>query len=506
MNLNRQEYLDKVRGCWMGKNIGGTLGAPFEWRRQVNDVSFYTQELGGEPLPNDDLDIQLLWLVALEEQGVEIDSHLLGEYWLLYVTPHWSEYGNAKINLRSGLPPPLSGTLNNPYKDSCGAFIRSEIWACIAPGDPRRAVQYAYEDAIIDHGNGEGTFAEVFTAALESTAFVICDIPLLIDIALSYIPENCGVAGAVRLALECYQQGLTWLEARQRMLELYRGSAFLDSRQFVSASDQDKGFHEGKLGWDVPSNIGMLLIGLLYGEGDFAKTLCTAVNCGEDTDCTAATAGSIFGILHGINGIPEGWIAPIGRKIRTACLNLGELGYFGNQLPADIDDLTRRTEVIARQVETRYISPLHINDSPTDLGSLQADALKIGKHLADRLYASLNGPLFHFNFFDIGVDYGDSPTVQEGTPKAVRLTAWNRYKVQVNLRLRWLLPDDWQVAPAAEGQFFLHTLGAAGNPRSIEFVLIPGKVSAAVTRLVIELVIDGHPQVMLVPVILVSAL
>ena len=33
----------KVLGCWLGKNIGGTLGAPFEWRRQVNDVSFYTQ-------------------------------------------------------------------------------------------------------------------------------------------------------------------------------------------------------------------------------------------------------------------------------------------------------------------------------------------------------------------------------------------------------------------------------------------------------------------------------
>ena len=68
MKLNWGDYRSKVLGCWMGKNIGGTLGMPFEWRRQVNDVTFYTQELTGN-LPNDDLDIQLLWLVAMEEQA-----------------------------------------------------------------------------------------------------------------------------------------------------------------------------------------------------------------------------------------------------------------------------------------------------------------------------------------------------------------------------------------------------------------------------------------------------
>jgi len=157
VTLNREDYRKKVLGCWMGKNIGGTLGAPFEWRRQVNDVSFYTQDLGGEPLPNDDLDIQLLWLVALEEMGIGIDAHTLADYWCLYVTPHWSEYGTGKVNMRAGLLPALSGTVSNAYKDSCGAFIRSEIWACIAPACPGMAARYAYEDAILDHGNGEGT-------------------------------------------------------------------------------------------------------------------------------------------------------------------------------------------------------------------------------------------------------------------------------------------------------------------------------------------------------------
>ena len=118
MIINREEYRKKVLGCWMGKNIGGTIGAPFEWRRQVNNVTFYTQDLKGEPLPNDDLDIQLaLAGRRWRSRGVEIDAQTLGEYWCLFVTPHWVEYGTAKINMRMGLLPPLSGTFNNEYKD-----------------------------------------------------------------------------------------------------------------------------------------------------------------------------------------------------------------------------------------------------------------------------------------------------------------------------------------------------------------------------------------------------
>ena len=101
--------------------------------------------------------------------------------------------------------PPLSGTENNPFKDSCGAFIRSEIWACIAPGCPEIAAKYAYEDAIVDHRNGEGTFAEVFCAALQSAAFVVKDTYKLIEIGLSYIPDDCGVARAIKCVIDSYK-------------------------------------------------------------------------------------------------------------------------------------------------------------------------------------------------------------------------------------------------------------------------------------------------------------
>ena len=505
MILNLQDYRNKVLGCWMGKNIGGTLGAPMEWRRQVNNVSFYTQNLAGEPLPNDDLDIQLLWLVALEERGIDIDAQTLSEYWCLYVTPHWSEYGTAKVNMRSGLMPPLSGTMNNAYKDSCGAFIRSEIWACIAPGCPQIAARYAYEDAILDHGNGEGTYGEVFCAAMESAAFVMSDVYSLIDIGLSYIPEGCGVAGAVRCAVKCFRDGKPWLEARDAVLRDYRGSTFFGWAGHTSEADQKKGFHTGKRGWDVPSNIGMLVIGLLYGEGDFGKSICTAVNCGEDTDCTGATVGSIFGIMHGIGAIPERWIAPIGRKIKTACLNLGELGYFGNQLPQDVEAMTTRTERIARQVLLRYAPHVEFAErTPSANGGAKAEQLAAG-WLRETLFANMNGPVSHFDFFDVAVDYGEEGAiVRDATAKAIRVTIRNTYKVQATLNLRWYVPDGWRVSPSPLGTVFSFP-GHLSEPNTLEFRLEADRVPQTLNRFVMELTMDSRPSVMLVPIILQNA-
>lgn len=74
MELSFKKYKSKVKGCWAGKNAGGTLGAPLECLRGVFQVDFYQQELKGEPIPNDDLDLQLIWLNAVEKYGRQTDS------------------------------------------------------------------------------------------------------------------------------------------------------------------------------------------------------------------------------------------------------------------------------------------------------------------------------------------------------------------------------------------------------------------------------------------------
>ena len=88
------EYLkQRIYACWLGKNIGGTLGTPYEGLQQLNDIHGFNSK-AGEPLPNDDLDLQLAWLRAVNDYGPDaITSKLLGEYWLSWVTPNWNEYG-----------------------------------------------------------------------------------------------------------------------------------------------------------------------------------------------------------------------------------------------------------------------------------------------------------------------------------------------------------------------------------------------------------------------------
>ena len=74
--LNYSVLKDKILGCFNGKNAGGVLGAPFEQlSRRTNDVSFYVQEnINGNPPPNDDLDLQLVWLYAAEKYGARVNS------------------------------------------------------------------------------------------------------------------------------------------------------------------------------------------------------------------------------------------------------------------------------------------------------------------------------------------------------------------------------------------------------------------------------------------------
>ena len=216
MFMDFKTYRNKVAGCWTGKNIGGVFGAPFEGLRQFNDATFYVQDLTQGPPANDDLDLQIVWLAAVERYGRNVNASILGDYWLSYVIPNWVEYGMGKANMRAGLVPPMSGAVDNDYKNSCGCYIRSEIWACLAPGNPALAAKYAFEDAITDHAE-DGMQAEIFCAALQSAAFVESDPYKLIDIALSYVDKDSKFAAAINAALNSRKNGHTFREAVARI-------------------------------------------------------------------------------------------------------------------------------------------------------------------------------------------------------------------------------------------------------------------------------------------------
>ena len=417
--LNLAEYRERVAGCWMGKNIGGTLGAPLEGRREIFDVKEYLQTGNGKPLPNDDLDLQLVWLKAVEDNGLyRIDEQLLGEYWLAHIVGPWNEYGIAKFNIANGLIPPLSGLCNNDeWKNSNGAWIRSEIWACLCPGMPDEAVKFAWCDACVDHA-GEGIWAELFTAALEAAAFVESDIDALLRIALNRIPPDCRVAQTIRLVMHEHEKHTDWKTVRNQVIEA-----------------------NADLGWfQAPGNLGFVTIGLLYGECDFGKTICLAVNCGDDTDCTGATCGAIMGILHGCSRIPEKWTAPIGHEIVTVALNTYLL-----DVPGNIDELTDR--VIAAKWASETGNPAQLlltNGATTEIGEVFRRQLSEGAVLKDIPERNSRTVALHCYFGTLYLEYEKSPIMHPGeTQKLHLMFSCRQLFFDRAISLDWQLPEGW---------------------------------------------------------------
>ena len=444
--INRAEYRDKVLGCWTGKNIGGTLGAPFEGKKSLQNVTFYTQDLKGEPAPNDDLDLQLAWLDAVEEHGLyHVNERVLGEYWLNMVCGPWNEYGVAKFNMRNGFLPPLSGLCNNEvWEKSNGAWIRSEIWACLFPGEPEEAAHYAWYDSCVDH-TGEGIYAEIFTASLEAAAFIESDLRKLIDYALCRIPEDCRVARSVKLAMECFDKGDDWVTARNKVVE--------DSAD---------------LGWfQAPGNIAFTVIGLLYGKGDFGKSICIAVNCGDDTDCTGATCGAVLGIMKGRSGLPKEWIEPIGETIQTVAINT-----FWARVPRTLDELTDRVIACKQIADMENPTLLRMTDGPTKLESdiieKLTDKFDTEKFVLSRPSNQMD---FDLSYGKFSIQYEPSPVTDPNSELKLKLTFGNERNFNCVLNLEWQLPEGWYF----DGCNSQNLMSYGGGIRTIEVTLHVGE-------------------------------
>ncbi|MBR5517892.1 MAG: ADP-ribosylglycohydrolase family protein [Clostridia bacterium] len=422
IKFNRKEIEDKIYACWLGKNIGGTMGAPFEGVQEMLDIQGYTSEKG-EPLPNDDLDLQLVWLRAMQHVGpAALDANALAEYWMTVITPHWNEYGIGKANIRNGMLAPMCGEANNDtWKHSNGAWIRSEIWACLAPGFPNIALKYAIMDATIDHGLGEGTYAEIFTASLESMAFVENDIRKLIDMALAYIPEDCQVAQCVRKVIEEYDKGTDYREVRQMLAKM----------------------NENLGVFQAPANIGYVVIGLMYGEGDFKKSMIYTINCGDDTDCTGATLGSIMGIMGGTAVIPEDWKEYIGDRIMQICIN-GSYGYCSPRT------CTKLTEWVMQTIPSVFFAH-EIYMEYTD-GETECDkdwALEYKCYYDDHPTKIFDYSPYSFKtcnsvYGDVIVDFDCEPRIKVGEPFTFKYTVRNTLHESFNANVQLFLPDGWE--------------------------------------------------------------
>lgn len=477
LKFNRAKLRDKIYACWMGKNIGGTIGAPYETQTKINDCAGFTTK-PGEVLPNDDLDLQLIWLKAMEDLGPEgVNAQVLGEYWLSYIGPHWNEYGVCKSNMHAGLPAPMSGEYNNlTWKHSNGAWIRTEIWASLYPGYVEKAIEYAFADASVDHGFGEGSYAAIFVAALESAAFIFSDIETLLKIGLSKIPADCRVARSVNIAIDAYHSGKTWQEARELLVE--------ESKD---------------IGWfQAPANVGFVVIGLLYGEGDFKKSLLRAVNCGDDTDCTAATVGSILGIIGGTAGLPADWTEYLGDTINQMCLLNGHGTY-----PKTIGELT--DAVMNMHAVTLYVPfnkfdyhefycNVAVHDGEDDFEGLKPEDF-YGRRFVNRNFGQAEYCVYaKATFVEAKVELLSAPEITAGGTLKVRVTGKLRGEIgHQHCTINWYLPEGWTVSGLRD--IHMHRWEQNKEPCNVrEFVITAGEKVDGMNHVVVELQQIGRAE------------
>ena len=274
--MNYQTYFDKVYGCWLGKCVCGSIGAPLEGCKQAFDYRFQP-EFWRITEPNDDLEPQILWLNVLEEIGLDFDSDDLAQAFLNHVPYNPGEYAYFKRNFRRGIHPPVSGSYNNHfYHQGMGCCIRAEIWACLAAGDPGLAGRICRLDGQIDHSE-ESVYSEAFIAAMEAAAFVEDDLQKLIDAGLAVIPPASRLARLIADTRRFCREEPDWRGVRERIIRDY------------GHPDCTNMFE----------NIGITLTALLMGDGDMERTTMIALNSGFDTDCTCGIAGAVLGIIRG---------------------------------------------------------------------------------------------------------------------------------------------------------------------------------------------------------------
>jgi len=348
------EILDKIYGGWLGRCGGCLLGKPAEGLRREH-IERWLKIAGAYPLDDyfpllreipedarrwlenrvsrtdllrgnidhmvrdDDIDYTILNLHVLETYGFKFTTEDIGRAWLSNL-PFLQVYTAERVaykNLVNGLSPPETATHMNPYREWIGARIRADTWGYVTPGMPEYGAELAFRDARLSHVKN-GIYGEMFVSAMISAAFVMNNIDEIISIGLSEIPADSRLSEAVRDVIAWRKKYSDWKET------------------WAKINDKYGGYHPVH----VINNTALVILGLLYGEGDFEKSITISVMGGWDTDCNGATVGSIVGVMLGAKRLPEKWTAPLNDRVESS------ISEYNN---SRISDLARRTFIHAKK-------------------------------------------------------------------------------------------------------------------------------------------------------------
>ena len=306
ITLSKPKLKDKIMGGWAGQTIGVTFGGPYEFRFQgtfIGDyqpLDWYDGYLKNTMLYNpglyDDLYMDLTFVDVFEKYGLDapVDSFANAFAHAGYMLWHANQAG--RYNILHGIKAPLSGHWkNNPHADCIDYQIESDFAGLMSPGMPNTAS--AISDKIGHIMNyGDGWYGGIYVGAMYSLAFVSSDINYIVSEALKAVPAQSQF-------YKCITDVIRWSKSYP---DDWKKTWFEVQKKWAN----DIGCPEGvfaPFNIDATVNAAYVVIGLLYGQKDFTKTLEITTRCGQDADCNPSTAGGVLGTVLGYDKIPAYW-------------------------------------------------------------------------------------------------------------------------------------------------------------------------------------------------------
>lgn len=293
-HLSREALLDRIRGAWAGQMIGVAYGARTEFRAKGR---LFTEEIKPEPLANaigqDDLYVEMTFARVMDTVGLDATSADYGAAFKDSRYRLWHANAAARRNLNRGIPAPLSGSPRyNLHADDIDFQIEADFIGIMCPGLPRTSNQICDRvGRVMNHG--DGLYGGMFVAGMYAAAFFETNPRLVVEAGLACIPAASGYARVVRDVLQ-------WSAGSA---EDWRGVW----EQLAAKWDKDDPCPNGALNpynIDAKLNGAYIAIGLLYGRGDWQRTMEIATRCGQDSDCNPSTAAGVLGAMLGYERIP----------------------------------------------------------------------------------------------------------------------------------------------------------------------------------------------------------
>ncbi|MFT3701121.1 MAG: ADP-ribosylglycohydrolase family protein [Agriterribacter sp.] len=304
--MSKQKLRDKIMGGWAGQTIGVTFGGPYEFQYNGTFIGDYLSlkwyngylkyTMVNNPGLYDDLYMDLTFVDVFEKYGLNapVDSFANAYAHADYMLWHANQAG--RYNILHGIKAPMSGHwMNNPHADCIDYQIESDFAGLMSPGMPNTASAISDKIGhIMNYGNG--WYGGVYIGAMYTLAFTSNDIPYIINEALKTIPQQSDFYKCIHDVIEWHKKypndwKQTWLEVQKKWAD-------------------DIGCPEGvfvPFNIDATVNAAYVVIGLLYGNADFTKTLEITTRCGQDADCNPSSAGGILGAVIGYDKIPAYW-------------------------------------------------------------------------------------------------------------------------------------------------------------------------------------------------------